>query len=174
MDPIAALESMSAADSAECLMPLTYGYLTYATDGFRPHRLAFADIPAAGDKGPIGSALGGTGIAVSAYSNAIEAAMDYAFWVASAATQRGPFAAAGGQPGNIEAWRDAAVNAPVHGFYRNTLATLDGAWVRPRFDGYMGFQKRGSAILEEAIASSTPAAQAIASLNAAFREAASQ
>src|SRR5690606_6450525 len=44
MDPIAAYELVAAGDRNEVLIPLTYGYLSYATEGFRPRRLAFADI----------------------------------------------------------------------------------------------------------------------------------
>ena len=75
--------------------------------GFRAHRLAFADIPVIGSSGPVGSALGGTGIAVSAFSKAKDAAIDFAYWVASGDVQRGPYAAAGGQPGHAAAWEDA-------------------------------------------------------------------
>ena len=73
MDPIAVEEAMSEAGSRIACVPLTYGYVSYALDGFRPKRLGFADIPAAGDGGPRGSAVGGTGIAVSAYAKDREA-----------------------------------------------------------------------------------------------------
>ncbi len=141
MDPIAVFERMSQTESQEVCAPLIYGYVSYARDGFRPARLAFGDMPAAGKQGPVGSALGGTGIAVSAYTAAPEAAFDFAFWIANGEVQRGPYATAGGQPGNAVAWQDAAVNAAAHGFYRDTWNTLDGAWVRPRHDGYMPFQQ---------------------------------
>ncbi|RWJ02938.1 MAG: carbohydrate ABC transporter substrate-binding protein, partial [Mesorhizobium sp.] len=80
-----------------------YGYVSYAIAGFRTNRLAFADIPAVGDAGPAGSALGGTGIAVSAFSKAKQAATDFAYWIASGDVQCGPYAAAGGQPGHAAA-----------------------------------------------------------------------
>ncbi|TIT39670.1 MAG: carbohydrate ABC transporter substrate-binding protein, partial [Mesorhizobium sp.] len=107
--------------------PLIYGYVSYAASGFRANRLAFADIPVIGSDGPIGSALGGTGIAVSAFSEAKEAAIDFAYWVASCDVQRGIYAAAGGQPGHAAAWEDQAVNEATGSFYRDTRATLEGA-----------------------------------------------
>jgi len=168
MDPIAALEMMASGERSEILLPLTYGYLSYATDGFRKHRIAFADIAAAGGKGPLGAALGGTGIAVSAFSKNVEAAIDYAFWVAGADVQKTIYAEAGGQPGNLAAWQDEVVNAPVHGFYRNTLATLDQSWLRPRYDGYMGYQKKGSEILETGLRGGKDHGQIIDEMNAAF------
>ena len=90
MDPIAALEEMATFGSRIACAPLIYGYVSYAIAGFRANRLAFADIPVAGNAGAIGSALGGTGIAVSAFSKARQAAIDFAYWIAGADVQRGP------------------------------------------------------------------------------------
>ena len=168
MDPIAALELIASGTRSEVLLPLTYGYLSYATDGFRPHRVAFADIAAAGGKGPLGAALGGTGIAVSTYSRDVDAALDYAFWVAGAEVQKTLYTQNGGQAGTLDAWQDEAVNAPVHGFYRNTLATLEQSWIRPRHDGYMTFQALGSEILEAGLRNGKDAGEIIDRMNAAF------
>ena len=140
MDPIAVFEAMAQPTSPVACAPLIYGYVSYAAAGFRPVRLGFADMPTLGDRGPVGSALGGTGIAVSARSAHVEAATDFAFWISSGAVQRGLYASTGGQPGHAVAWADPNVNAPVAGFYTRTRATLEGAWVRPRHDGYMPFQ----------------------------------
>jgi multiple sugar transport system substrate-binding protein len=169
MDPIAVSERMAEADSPYICAPLIYGYVSYATDGFRQHRLAFADMPVAGDTGLAGSALGGTGIAVSAFSKARDTAIDFAYWVASGDVQRGPYAAAGGQPGHADAWEDEAVNAATHGFYRNTLKTLEGAWVRPRHDGYMGFQQAASDRINAGLVAGDVARTVVADLNKLFR-----
>ncbi|KRB32408.1 ABC transporter substrate-binding protein [Mesorhizobium sp. Root172] len=170
MDPIAVSERMAEADSKIVCAPLIYGYVSYAISGFRAHRLAFADIPAVGSNGPIGSALGGTGIAVSAFSQAKEAAIDFAYWVASGDVQRGPYAAAGGQPGHAAGWEDQTVNAATGNFYRGTRATLEGAWVRPRHDGYMAFQQAASDRILSGMTSGHKAAQVVADLNRLFRE----
>ena len=68
MDPIDVLEAMAAPESRIACAPLIYGYVSYSLEGFRPRRILFADLPTLGDGGPVGSALGGTGIAVSALS----------------------------------------------------------------------------------------------------------
>jgi len=170
MDPIAASERMARPDAAEHCSPYLYGYVSYARPGFRPAPLGFADIPVAGEQGPVGSALGGTGIAVSAFCAAPEAAVDFAFWLASADVQRGPYAEAGGQPGNAVAWADAAVNAATGNFYRNTRATLEGAWVRPRHDGYMAFQQAGAERLNAGLQGGEPAAIVVADLNRLYVE----
>ena len=170
MDPIAVSERMAEADSRIVCAPLIYGYVSYAMAGFRANRLAFADIPVIGSNGPIGSALGGTGIAVSAFSSAKDAAIDFAYWVASGDVQCGPYAAAGGQPGHAAGWEDQAVNAATGNFYRDTRATLEGAWVRPRHDGYMAFQQAASDRILSGMTSGHKAAQVVADLNRLFRE----
>ena len=159
---------MARPDAAEHCAPYIYGYVSYARPGFRPAALAFADIPVAGKQGPVGSALGGTGIAVSAFSAAPEAAIAFAFWVASADVQRGPYADAGGQPGNAVAWGDAAVNAANGDFYRATRATLEGGWVRPRHDGYMPFQHEAAERINAGLRGREDAAAVVADLNRLF------
>jgi len=168
-DPIAASEAMAREDSPLALMPLGYGYISYAQAGFRPHRLGFADIPAAGQAGPLGSALGGTGIAVSAYSQNREAALDYAYWVASGPVQAGSYAAAGGQPGHADAWEDDTVNRATNDFYRNTRRTLDGAYMRPRHNGYMVFQDAASRRLTEGLVAKESASAILADIEALYR-----
>jgi multiple sugar transport system substrate-binding protein len=167
-DPIGVFEAMAEPDSRIACAPLIYGYVSYALAGFRPTRLAFADIPVLGHDGPIGSALGGTGIAVSAQSARRDAAIDFAYWIASAEVQSGPYASSGGQPGHAAAWESAAVNAPVDGFYAKTRATLDGAWVRPRHNGFMIFQDRASDRLIDGLRARENANMVVADLNTIF------
>ncbi len=170
MDPIAVSERMGAGGSSIACAPLIYGYVSYATADFRPNRLAFADIPAVGERGLIGSALGGTGIAVSAFSSAKDEAIAFAYWIASGDVQRGPYAAAGGQPGHAAAWEDEPVNAATGDFYRDTRATLEGAWVRPRHDGYMAFQQAASDRINQGLIERHDAGQVVSDLNRLFRE----
>lgn len=170
MDPIAVFEKMAEAGSGIACAPLIYGYVPYATAGFRPNRLFFCDMPSVGCNGPVGSALGGTGIAVSAFSTAAKEAIDFAYWIASGEVQRGPYAAAGGQPGHAAAWEDEAVNAATGDFYRGTRATLEGAWVRPRHNGYMAFQQAASDCINEGLAGRQDARLVVADINRLFRE----
>jgi multiple sugar transport system substrate-binding protein len=170
MDPIAVSERMAEAGSRIVCAPLVYGYVSYAIAGFRPNRLAFADVPAVGSAGPVGSALGGTGIAVSAFSKDADAAIDFAYWIASGDVQRGPYAAAGGQPGHAAAWEDRSVNDSAGNFYRDTRATLEGAWVRPRHDGYMAFQQAASERVLSGMTEDHKPAEVIADLNRLFRD----
>jgi multiple sugar transport system substrate-binding protein len=53
----------------------------------------------------------------------------------------------GGQPGHRSAWLDDTANARTNNFFRDTLITLDNAYLRPRFDGYLHFQDHGGSIV---------------------------
>jgi multiple sugar transport system substrate-binding protein len=169
MDPIAVFEEMAEPESEIACSPLIYGYVNYAMPGFRDRLIRFADIPS-GPAGVAGSALGGTGIAVSAFSKHPEAAIDFAYWIASGEVQKGLYAASNGQPGHAEAWEDDGVNNATSGFYRDTRATLEGAWVRPRHDGYMPFQEAASERINKGLLNNEKAEVVVADLNRLFRE----
>jgi len=164
MDPIALFETMAMPGSRLAVTPLIYGYVNYAMSGFRPELVRFTDIPALGH-GPRGSALGGTGIAVSAYAADPAGAAAFAAWVSSGAVQRDIVAPNGGQPGHAEAWDSDSVNAATHDFYRATRATLDRAWTRPRHAGYMSFQHAASERINWALRAGEEGSQVIAALN---------
>jgi multiple sugar transport system substrate-binding protein len=168
MDPIAVFEEMADAGSALAVAPLIYGYVSYAVDGFRPTTVRFADIPDTG-KGPAGSALGGTGIAVSAFGSDPAGAARFAAWIAGGAVQRDVIATQGGQPAHAVAWDGDDANAATHDFYRATRATLDRAWLRPRHPGYMDFQHAASERLNQALQRREDADAAIAALNRLYR-----
>jgi multiple sugar transport system substrate-binding protein len=91
--------------------------------------------------------------------------------LASAATQRGLYAQCGGQPAHRSAWMDDRINANSNGFYRNTLATLDASYLRPRFDGYVAFQHTAGALVGACAEGLIPIASAVNRLNDAFARA---
>jgi multiple sugar transport system substrate-binding protein len=127
--------------------PAVYCYATYAEDD-RPQPLRFADLPGASSTSPKGSTIGGTGLAISAHCKAADAAMAYARFTAAAKTQMS-FALNHGQPARVEAWRDDDLDRRFGGAYSATRATLEGAWTRPRYAGYLNFQKRGGKLMEQ-------------------------
>jgi multiple sugar transport system substrate-binding protein len=142
--------------------------VNYAIDGFRKNVLTFVDIPEAGIIGPAGSALGGTGIAVSAFSKAKDAAVDFAYWISSAEIQKTLYASSGGQPGHAAAWEDEVVNSATGDFYANTRPTLEAAWGRPRHDGYMVFQHAASERINAGLKGRESGAAVVADLNAMY------
>ena len=105
-----------------------------------------------------------------AYTKHPEIAVDYAFWIAGAECQKGLFTTSGGQPGHAAAWEDDACNALTGNFFRNTRQTLETAWLRPRYDGYMGLQDRAGDILHACLRGEATEAATLAALDAAYRE----
>ena len=170
LDPIGIYEWMGRSAEGPSYSPFGYGYTNYSRDGFCPHPLVFADAPGFGDNGPRGTVLGGTGIAVSAFTRHPAAALDYAFWIAGAECQKGLFFVSGGQPGNAVAWEDDACNAACRNFFRNTRRTLETAWLRPRYNGYMQLQDLAGDIVHACLAGTLSEAETIDRLDAAYRE----
>jgi multiple sugar transport system substrate-binding protein len=170
LDPIGIYEWMGRNADAPAYSPFGYGYTNYSRKGFCPWPLAFHDAPGIAEPNPRGTVLGGTGIAVSAFTKHPDIAVDYAFWIAGADCQKGLFTASGGQPGHAAAWEDDACNALTGNFFRNTRQTLETAWLRPRYDGYMGLQDRAGDILHACLRGEATEAATIAALDAAYRE----
>jgi len=138
-NPIDVAERLSTTDE-HCYAPLAFGYVNYSRAGFRPHRLAYRDMPA-GNRGTAGSCLGGAGIAVSTRCVDEQAAVTYAFWLAGGTLQRDRYYWDGGQPANALAWEDAAINDDSLSFFAATRSTLEGASVRPRHPGWITLQE---------------------------------
>ncbi|SCB30006.1 extracellular solute-binding protein [Rhizobium multihospitium] len=170
MDPIAVFDLMGQPDSLYVASPFIYGYVNYSFAGFRPARIAFADMPVIAGRQLNGSALGGTGIAVSARTKAPEEAKAFARWIAGGPVQASIYAIGNGQPGHADAWVSDAVNAPALDFYRNTRATLEGAYVRPRHDGYMAFQSDASEMISDGLRSGERHTVLIDKLNRRFAQ----
>jgi multiple sugar transport system substrate-binding protein len=136
--------------------PILFGYSNYSRSSAPGDRVYFGDIPTASGT-PIGSTLGGAGIAISSKCAHPSEAMAYASWVTSADVQTGLYFRSGGQPGRRESWLDESVNAESGNFFRRTLATMDGAFVRPRIRGYQAFQKAASEIVVAHVTGATSA-----------------
>ncbi|ROT96091.1 carbohydrate ABC transporter substrate-binding protein [Histidinibacterium lentulum] len=147
LDPIGIYEWMGRTADAPAYSPYGYGYTNYSRAGYCRFPLIFADAPGLERADPSGTVIGGTGIAVSTASKHVDLALDYAFWIAGAECQAGLFFDAGGQPGNAVAWESDRCNTASRNFFRGTRATLESAWLRPRHDGYMGFQEKGGDIV---------------------------
>ena len=162
---IALHEALATGDRlAYC--PAVYCYATYAEDD-RAHPLRFADLPGAASGSPKGSTIGGTGLAVSAGCRAPEEAMAYVRFAAAAKTQMS-FALHHGQPARIEAWQDNDLDRRFGGTFSATRATLEGAWIRPRYAGYLSFQKRGGELMEQHLRGNLNEAKLLDALEKAF------
>ncbi len=170
LDPIGVLDWMGRTADGPAYSPFGYGYTNYSRDGYCRFPLTFADAPSFGDNGPGGTVIGGTGIAVSSASRHRDIAAEYAFWIAGADCQSGLFFTAGGQPGNAVAWDDDACNAASRNFFRNTRQTMETAWLRPRYDGYMALQDRAGDIIHRCLGNEIDIETALDRLQQAYLE----
>ena len=138
-NPIAVYETLAARnDYAYC--PFAYGYSNYARPGFASHVVRFANTVTVGEGKPLRTVLGGTGLAISAHCANVGQALGYLMYVAGEECQRTLYGLSGGQPAHRQAWLDETLNSVTNGFFRDTLACLDAAIMRPRYDGYIGLQ----------------------------------
>jgi len=164
LNPIALLERMARGDEI-ALVPLVFGYVTYAAAGYDRAPIAFGD--AIGHRG----VLGGTGIGFSRRATFSRALLEHVASLLSDECQCGLIPHHGGQPSFRSAWRDAAVNRAAHDFYRDTAATAENAILRPRFDGYIAFQGAASERVRSALLRRESPEATIAALRALWRDA---
>jgi multiple sugar transport system substrate-binding protein len=166
-NPPRMLEHMSReSDVAYC--PLAFGYSNYARAAFRPHRISFGPGPSGPDRVPRGT-LGGAGLAVSAAGRWLDEALRLAEFVADEGTQRGAYFDGGGQPAHRGAWSDPRVNEASGGFFRDTLAAVDAAYLRPQYDGFIGFQAEAGKILQAFLREPGDQDATLALLDSAYR-----
>lgn len=125
-----------------------YGYSNYSRVDFREKLLTYDDIPSFDGKAT-GSQLGGAGIAVSSASRDRASAAKAAALLSLPDIQSTTYGLNGGQPGNIVAWKDNQLNEASANFFRNTLRTLEKAWVRPRVLGWPDVQYQSSLIIHK-------------------------
>ncbi len=121
--------------------PCVYGYAAYGEADQR-RRLGFA--PFAGPSAPhdAGTAIGGTGIAVSARTGAADAALDFIRFMASEEAQNEIIPANHGQPALAVAWDNPRWDAVFNGYFTAVRSSLDRACVRPRVPNYIPFQNQ--------------------------------
>ena len=148
LNPIELLERM-AGDGDITLIPLVFGYVTYARAAEGRRAIGFHDTIRS--DGARGGVLGGTGIAITARAAPSPELLDHLAHLMHPSTQAGFIPAHDGQPSARSAWGDAGVNDDWGGFYAATAATAEHALLRPRFDGYIAFQTRAAALVRDAL-----------------------
>jgi len=132
-DPIRLLDHMAEGDEV-VYCPMLFGYSNYSRPGFRSRLVRFSPIPSNG-LGPRGGVIGGAGLGISARCEHVDAARDYAQYVASPEIQRLLYTSSGGQPGHRAAWLDPHANELAYDYFRDTLQGLDAGYLRPRYEG---------------------------------------
>jgi multiple sugar transport system substrate-binding protein len=167
-NPIATYEALIGGDDlAYC--PFAYGYSNYARPEYTTRPLRFGALVRFEGR-PLRSTLGGTGLAISARCHNIQPALEYAQFVASPACQRGMYALCGGQPGHRQAWLNPALNQACGNFFLDTLPTLDDAYVRPRYPGYIQFQDHAGSVVHRYLGSGGDPRATLAELDVLYRD----
>jgi multiple sugar transport system substrate-binding protein len=141
-NPINTYDAMSGSDDI-VYVPFGFGYSNYSRVGAaKPIR--FTTIAGPGPDPAAGTILGGAGCAVSATCRDLPAALTYLADLHRPSHQAGDYFAFGGQPGLRSAWTNPEVDRAAGGFFSATLETLEKAYVRPRFDGFIpAFEEAG-------------------------------
>ena len=169
LNPIGVCEVMTQTDDfAYC--PFIYGYSNYARPGYARTILEFGGVVTITPGRNPSTMLGGTGLAISAKCKNLKAAIDYISFVVAPKTQAGLYFTTGGQPGHRTAWLDEKVNSASSNFFLNTLPTLDAAFVRPSYPGYLTFQDRAGDLIHRFLRKDGDAGKVLERLNELFRE----
>lgn len=148
MNPIALYERMSSEDSiAYC--PFAYTYSNYSRNGFGTRHVRFSNPVALEEDLPMRTVLGGTGMAIAAGCDETALALEYGLFVAGRSCQSTLYGICGGQPARRSAWHDPLLNQITDDFFSRTAASIETAYVRPRYQGYVGLQERAGEIITE-------------------------
>jgi multiple sugar transport system substrate-binding protein len=146
-NPIAVAELMTKTDDY-WYCPFAYCYSNYSRDGFAENILCYENlIEFNGEK--LRSTIGGTGIAVSAFSSNKEWAIKFAEEIASEKCQSAFYVQHGGQPGHRSAWMNEYANHLCNDFFKNILPVMENGYLRPRYNGYLHFQDHAGEPLHE-------------------------
>lgn len=168
MNPISLYEAMTARDEfAYC--PFAYTYSNYSRLGFAAHPLFFANpVPLEGGV-PLSTVLGGTGIAISTACVHKEAAINFSLFVASGDCQSHLYGVCGGQPASRAAWHSSLLNQITGNFFERTLLSIESAYVRPRYPGYIALQRTAGIPLASCLRGESSAAQTLERVDNLYR-----
>jgi multiple sugar transport system substrate-binding protein len=137
-NPIKVAELMSTTnDYWYC--PFAYGYSNYARPGYAQYLLTYANLVHFGNR-RLRSTIGGTGLAVSAFTKHKKEAVDFAAWICSEECQQTLYVQHGGQPGHLKAWTNSMANLLTGNYFQTVLPVMQNGYMRPRYNGYLHFQ----------------------------------
>jgi len=76
-------------------------------------------------------------------------ALEYSLFVSGRACQRTLYGICGGQPALQSAWEDTLLNELSDEFFWRTSSSIQTAYVRPQYPGYVGLQERAGQVIAE-------------------------
>ncbi len=167
-NPIKVAEIMTSTDEY-WYCPFAYCYSNYARVGYAKNLLHYADVVSINNK-KLRTTIGGTGIAVSAFSNNKDEAIDFASMLASGLCQSTMYVQHGGQPGHLAAWKDETANALTNNFFKTILPIMENGYVRPRYNGYLHFQDLAGEPLRDCLMQNGSAINCLHNMNLIYQE----
>ncbi|MFC3527920.1 extracellular solute-binding protein [Paracoccus mangrovi] len=165
-NPIQGYDAMSSGDDI-VYSSFAFGYSNYARKG-RARPIRSTNIAGPGPDPRAGALLGGAGYGITHSCRDIDAALAYGRWLHRPGFQSGAYFEAGGQPGLRSAWTDARVNDQSGDFFRDTLETLDKAYMRPRWNGFLIFFEEAGKLCHQWLQGAMTRPQLIAELHAHY------
>ena len=168
-NPIAIAELMTLTDDY-WYCPFAYGYSNYSRRGYALSLLKYVNIVGFESGHPFRSTLGGTGLAVSSFTKNKEWAIRFAEWAVSSEIQSTLYVQNGGQPGYRSAWISEEVNRNCNNYFSETINTLDNAFVRPRYNGYLQFQEQAAIQLQTCLLSGRSSEKLLEDINKLYRK----
>jgi multiple sugar transport system substrate-binding protein len=168
MNPISLYEAMASSDEfAYC--PFAYTYSNYSRPGFAAKALQFSNPVSLRGGTSSRTVLGGTGIGISPECARVDAALDFCLFVAGHDCQTHLYGVCGGQPASRSAWRDPLLNQVSNSFFERTIASIETAYVRPRYPGYIALQRAGGEVVAAFLKYEITAVEALQRLDNLYR-----
>ena len=138
LNPIGVAELMTKSDDY-WYCPFAYCYSNYSREGYAEKILTYADMVQFNNV-RFRSTIGGTGLAISAFSQHKDIALEFATSIVSSKCQSTFYVENGGQPGHKAAWISQKNNKLCNDFFENLLPVMENGFIRPRYNGYLYFQ----------------------------------
>ncbi len=138
LNPIGVAELMTKSDDY-WYCPFAYCYSNYSREGYAEKVLKYADMVRFDNK-RLKSTIGGTGLAISAFSQHKDIAIEFATSIVSSKCQSTLYVENGGQPGHKSAWTSKKNNVLCNDFFETLLPVMENGFIRPRYNGYLFFQ----------------------------------
>jgi multiple sugar transport system substrate-binding protein len=114
--------------------------------------------------------IGGTGLAVSAFSQHKETAIDFAAMISGGRWQRTMYVQNGGQPAHRSAWMDESANYLTNNFFKIVLPIMENGYLRPRYHGYLHFQDHAGEPLHKCLIAGGNPEETLKEINKLYRQ----
>lgn len=168
-NPIAIAELMTKTDDY-WYCPFAYCYSNYSRVGFAKNILTYDNLVSYKNNEKLRGTIGGTGLAVSAFTKNRQYAIQFVTEIASPKCQSNFYVEHGGQPGHMAAWKSENANRLCNDFFKNILPVMENGYERPRYNGYLFFQDHAGKPLQEYLKGNTNGRKVLQEMNELYKK----